>query len=88
MQIKVNKFYHVFLIGCIAVPEIKEMSLLMFYVVKLWLRMLALSEKIGFYQQKGSQRSNNNVMVALSSHSSICSMFCLLISKHCTQIDK
>lgn len=27
-------------------------------------------------------------MVALSSHRSICSMFCLQISQHCTQIDK
>lgn len=52
MQIKVNKFYHVFLIGSIVVPEIKEMSLLVFCVAKLWLRMLALSEKLDFINRK------------------------------------
>lgn len=43
-------------------------------LVPLWIRTLVLSEKL-VYLEKGSQRTANNVMVALSGHRSSCSGF-------------
>ena len=43
-------------------------------VPELWLSVLVLGEK-SVYQEKGSQRANNNVMVALSGRCSSHSIF-------------
>lgn len=42
-------------------------------LVSQWVRTLVLSEKL-VYQEKGSQRTANNVMVALSGYCRSCSI--------------
>lgn len=53
----------------------------MFPLMSLW--TLVVSEKL-VYLEKGSQRTDNKVMLALSGHCSSCTVFCLQILEHCT----